>query len=116
MHLLPLVSRAAKLAGVPVRHTATDDKWWHLPPVREPQARAGDKHACALVLPSLIERYALRELPADEVQRVEEHIAACPDCEDRLQDEVELPVAMSSWKVAEVRRIVEAGRKKAAKR
>ena len=44
----------------------------------------------------MIKRYALRELPAGEIQRVEEHIAACQDCEDRLQDEVELPVAMRS--------------------
>jgi hypothetical protein len=64
----------------------------------------------------VIERYALRELPADEIQRVEEHIAACPDCEDRLQDEVELPVAMRSSSVAGVRRIVESRRKNTAQR
>ena len=65
---------------------------------------------------ALIERYALRGLSANETQRVEEHLAACPECEDRLQDEVELPTAMRSSSVAEVRRIVEAGRKKVAKR
>lgn len=57
----------------------------------------------------------LRGLSANEMQRVEEHLAACPECEDRLQDEVELPTAMRSSSVAEVRRIVESGRKKAAK-
>jgi anti-sigma factor RsiW len=64
----------------------------------------------------VIDRYALRKLPADEIQRVEEHFAACPDCEDQLQDEVELPVAMRSSLVAEVREIIEAKRKKAAQR
>jgi hypothetical protein len=63
----------------------------------------------------VIEQYALREPPADEIQRVEEHIAACPDCEEWLQDEVELPTATRSSSVAEVRRIVESGRKNAAK-
>ena len=29
----------------------------------------------------VIVRYALRELPADETQQVEEHLATCPECE-----------------------------------
>jgi anti-sigma factor RsiW len=65
---------------------------------------------------AVIESYALRGLSASETQRVEEHLAACPECEDRLQDEVELPTAMRSSSVPEVRRIVESGRKKAGQR
>jgi hypothetical protein len=32
----------------------------------------------------LIERYALRELSADEIKRAEKHVAKCPVCEERL--------------------------------
>jgi hypothetical protein len=63
----------------------------------------------------VIERCASRGLSASETQAVEKHLAACPECEDRLQDEVELRTAMRSSSVAGVRRIVEARRKKAAK-
>ena len=38
-----------------------------------------------------IERYTLHELSEGESQEVEEHIAACPECEDRVQDENESP-------------------------
>ena len=65
---------------------------------------------------ALIESYTIRGLSAGETKRVEERLAACPECEDRLQDEVELPTAMRSSSLGEVRRIVEAGRKKAGQR
>jgi anti-sigma factor RsiW len=63
---------------------------------------------------ALIERYTLRGLSANETQRVEEHLAGCPECEDRRQEEVELPTATPSSSMPEVRRIVESGRNKAA--
>jgi hypothetical protein len=63
-----------------------------------------------------IERYTLHELSDLEIHQVEEHIAGCPECEDRLQDEIESPAAMRSSTVGGVRRMLEAGRKKPARR
>jgi anti-sigma factor RsiW len=37
----------------------------------------------------LIERYALRELSEIEIQQVERHVAKRPECEDRLQEQVD---------------------------
>jgi hypothetical protein len=62
-----------------------------------------------------IERYTLHELSEGEIQEVEEHVALCPECEDRVQDEIESPAAMRSSSVGEIRRMMEAGRKKPAK-
>jgi anti-sigma factor RsiW len=64
----------------------------------------------------LIERYTLHELSEGEIQEVEEHVALCPECEDRVQDEIESPAAMRSSSVGEIRRMMEAGRKKPARR
>ena len=63
-----------------------------------------------------IERYTLHELSEGEIQEVEEHIAACSECEDRVQDEIESPAAMRSSSVGEIRRMMESGRKKPARR
>ena len=59
-----------------------------------------------------IERYTLHELSAGEIQIVEEHIASCPECEERLQDELDSPAAMRSSSVGEIRRMIETARKK----
>jgi len=63
----------------------------------------------------LIERYALRELSKVEIQQVEKHVASCPKCEDRLQEQVDSWAAMRSSTVAYVRKIVKAERKRPAK-
>jgi anti-sigma factor RsiW len=63
----------------------------------------------------LIERYALRELSEIEIQQVVRHVAKCPECEDRLQEQVDSWAAMRSWSVAMVRKIVKAERKRPAK-
>lgn len=36
----------------------------------------------------LLEGYALRELSSREQQRVENHVTRCPECLDRLYDQV----------------------------
>ena len=63
-----------------------------------------------------VERYTLHELSEGEIQEVEEHIASCAECEDRVQDEIESPAAMRSSSVGEIRRMVEAERKQPARR
>jgi hypothetical protein len=63
-----------------------------------------------------IERYTLHELSEVEIQQAEEHIASCPECEDRVQDEIESPAAMRSSSVEEIRRMMETERKKPARR
>ena len=63
----------------------------------------------------LIERYALRELSAVEIQRAEKHVAKCPACEEWLQEQVDSWAAMRSSTVAYVRKIVKAERKRPAK-
>ena len=61
-----------------------------------------------------IERYTLHELSEGEIQEVEEHIGSCPECEDRVQDEIETPAAMRSSIVGEIRRMMDSNRKKPA--
>jgi anti-sigma factor RsiW len=51
----------------------------------------------------LIERYAVRELSEAEIQRVDKHVASCPECEERLQEEIDLAAAMRSSTAAKVR-------------
>jgi anti-sigma factor RsiW len=63
-----------------------------------------------------IERYTLHELSAGEMQQVEEHLASCPECQDRIQDELESPAAMRSSSVGELRKMMESDRKKPARR
>jgi hypothetical protein len=63
-----------------------------------------------------VERYNSRELSDLEILQVEEHLAGCPECEDRVQDEVELPKVMRSSTVPEVRDFVRGERKRPAKR
>jgi len=63
-----------------------------------------------------IERYTLHELSDGEIQEVEEHITLCPECEDRLQDEIESPAAMRYSSVGEISRMMESNRKKPARR
>jgi hypothetical protein len=63
----------------------------------------------------LIERYALREFSAAEIQRAEKHVAKCPACEERLQEQVDSWAAMRSTTVAAVRKIAKVERKRTAK-
>ena len=62
----------------------------------------------------LIERFAMRELSKIEIQRVEKHVASCPRCEERLQEQVDSWAAMRSSTVAMVRKIARADRKRTA--
>jgi anti-sigma factor RsiW len=62
----------------------------------------------------LIERYALRELSDVEVQRVNKHVGSCSECEDRLQQEIDLAAAMHSSRAAKVRELVNAEKSKPA--
>ena len=63
-----------------------------------------------------IQRYTLHELSPAETKLAEEHIAVCPECEERLQDEMESPDAMRSSSVGEIRRMIESDRKKPSRR
>jgi anti-sigma factor RsiW len=64
----------------------------------------------------LIERYVLRELSDAETRRLDQHVATCAECEERLQAEIDLAAAMRSSTAAMVRRIADAERKRKAKR
>ena len=63
-----------------------------------------------------IRGYVSQSLSAADRVRIDEHVGTCPDCQDRLQDEIDLPDAMKSSSVAGVRRIVEQTRKSTPKR
>ena len=41
-----------------------------------------------------LERYAMQTLPESESGPLEEHILICPDCQERLQAEIDLVTAM----------------------
>jgi hypothetical protein len=64
----------------------------------------------------LIERYALRELSEVEIQRVEKHVLLCSECQERLQEEVDLAAAMRSSTAAKVGKIAKAERKRPPQR
>ncbi len=55
-----------------------------------------------------IERFVLKELTEAEVQQVEKHVTKCPECEDRLQEQIDLEAAMRSSTAAMVRKIAKA--------
>jgi hypothetical protein len=41
-----------------------------------------------------LERYAMQTLPESESGPLEEHILICPDCQERLQAEIDFVTAM----------------------
>ena len=64
----------------------------------------------------LLERYALKELSEAEMLRVEKHVARCPKWRDHLEGELGWSAAMRSPFKRYVEKLIEAERKKAAKR
>ena len=64
----------------------------------------------------LLERYALKELSEAEMLRVEKHVARCPKCRDHLDEELGWAAAMRSPFKRYVEKLIDAERKKAAKR
>ena len=64
----------------------------------------------------MMESYALKELSEAETLRVEKHIARCPKCRDHLEGELGWSAAMRSPFMAKVQEMIDAKRKKAAKR
>ena len=64
----------------------------------------------------MMESYALKELSEAEMLRVEKHVARCPKCRDHLDEELGWAAAMRSPFKRHVEKLIEAERKKAAKR
>ena len=64
----------------------------------------------------MMESYALKELSEAEMLRVEKHVARCPKCRDHLDEELGWAAAMRSPFKRYVEKLIEAERKKAAKR
>jgi len=64
----------------------------------------------------LLERYALKEVSEAEKQKVEKHVASCRKCEFVLEEQVGWAAAMRSPFKRYVEKLIEAERKKAAKR
>jgi len=60
---------------------------------------------------SLVERFAMRELSDDELQRANKHVASCRECEEWLQVEIAQTAAIRSWTAAKIRKIEKAARK-----
>jgi anti-sigma factor RsiW len=60
--------------------------------------------------------YALKELSEAEMLRVEKHVARCPKCRDHLEGDLAWAAAMRSPFRRYVEKLIEAERKKAAKR
>jgi hypothetical protein len=59
-----------------------------------------------------VERYALRGLSDTEVERVEKHVASCPECLDLLVGEIGWAKAMRSPTMAFGKKTVKENRKK----
>ena len=64
----------------------------------------------------LLERYALKEVSEAEKQKVEKHVASCRTCEFVLEEQLGRAAAMRSPFKRYVEKLIEAERKKAAKR
>lgn len=64
----------------------------------------------------LLERYALKEVSQAEKQKVEKHVASCRKCEFFLEEQLGWASAMRSPFKRYVEKLIEAERKKAAKR
>ena len=64
----------------------------------------------------MMESYALKELSEAEMRRVEEHVAICPKCRDHLEGDLAWAAAMRSPFRRHVEKLIDAERKKAAKR
>ena len=64
----------------------------------------------------MMESYALKELSEAEILRVEKHVASCRKCEFVLEEQVGWAAAMRSPFKRYVEKLIEAERKKAAKR
>ena len=64
----------------------------------------------------LLERYALKEVTEAEKQKVEKHVASCRKCEFFLEEQLGWMAAMRSPFRRKVEKMIEAERKKAAKR
>jgi anti-sigma factor RsiW len=64
----------------------------------------------------MMESYAWKELSEAEMRRVEKHVARCPKCRDHLEGELGWSAAMRSPFRRYVEKLIEAERKKAAKR
>lgn len=64
----------------------------------------------------LLERYALKQVSEAEKQQVEKHVASCRKCEFFLEEQLGWAAAMRSPFKRYVEKLIEAERKKAAKR
>ena len=64
----------------------------------------------------LLERYALKELAEAEMLRVEKHVARCPKCRFCLEEQLGWAAALRSPFKRYVEKLIDAERKKAAKR
>jgi hypothetical protein len=64
----------------------------------------------------MMESYALKELSEAEMLRVEKHVARCPKCRFCLEEQLGWAAAMRSPFRRQVEKLIEAQRKKAAKR
>jgi anti-sigma factor RsiW len=64
----------------------------------------------------MMESYALKELPEAEMLRVEKHVARCSKCRDCLEEQLGWAAAMRSPFRRKVEKMIDAKRKKTAKR
>ena len=64
----------------------------------------------------LLDRYALKEVSEAEKQKIEKHVASCRKCEFVLEEQVGWAAAMRSPFKRYVEKLIEAERKRAAKR
>ena len=64
----------------------------------------------------MMESYALKELSEAEMLQVEKHVASCRKCQLVLEEQVGWAAAMRSPFKRYVEKLIEAERKKAAKR
>jgi hypothetical protein len=115
----------------PALATDLEPVYVRLPPTRFGAIRATAKHhrtsspwppksaiveAVAHLSIVMMESYALKELSEAEMLRVEKHVASCPKCRDHLDEELGWAAAMRSPFKRYVEKLIEAERKKAAKR
>jgi anti-sigma factor RsiW len=90
-----------------VKHRRTFSPW---PP------KSSIVEAVAHLSIELLERYALKELSEAEMRRVEKHVASCRKCEFVLEEQLGWAAAMRCPFKRYVEKLIDAERKKAAKR
>jgi hypothetical protein len=94
--------------------------WRRLLPKRSPPSHTRNAHVqvrCDLKIVHHLGHFGMRRRVSEvEIQRIEKHVVSCSECQDRLQEEVDLAAAMRSSTAAKIGKIVKAEKKRTPQR